>query len=94
MNVSLTKQLEKYVNDKVKSGDYQTASEVVREALRTLQEFERHRRTAIGQLRKDVDAAIIQSRRGQGRPFDEGSLARIEAMGRRRLRDMPRRKAS
>jgi antitoxin ParD1/3/4 len=36
MNVSLTPELEKLVNDKVRSGLYQTASEVVREALRLL----------------------------------------------------------
>ncbi|HEY7054975.1 MAG TPA: type II toxin-antitoxin system ParD family antitoxin [Vicinamibacterales bacterium] len=36
MNVSLTPELEKFVTDKVRSGLYQTASEVVREALRLL----------------------------------------------------------
>jgi putative addiction module CopG family antidote len=36
MNVSLTPQLEKFVNTKVKSGRYNSASEVVREALRCL----------------------------------------------------------
>ena len=34
MNVSLTPELERIVNTKVESGLYQTASEVVREALR------------------------------------------------------------
>ena len=38
MNVSLTPELEQLVNEKVKSGFYQTASEVVREALRLLSE--------------------------------------------------------
>jgi len=38
MNVSLTPELEKLVNDKVRSGLYQTASEVVREALRLLKQ--------------------------------------------------------
>jgi antitoxin ParD1/3/4 len=36
MNVSLTPELESLVNEKVRSGLYQTASEVVREALRLL----------------------------------------------------------
>ena len=36
MNVSLTPELEKLVEEKVRSGLYQTASEVVREALRLL----------------------------------------------------------
>ena len=38
MNVSLTPELETLVNEKVKSGDYNSASEVVREALRLLKE--------------------------------------------------------
>ena len=38
MNVSLTPELEKLVQDKVASGLYQTASEVVREGLRLLKE--------------------------------------------------------
>ena len=38
MNVSFTPELENLVNDKVKSGLYNSASEVVREALRLLKE--------------------------------------------------------
>jgi antitoxin ParD1/3/4 len=38
MNVSLTPELEKFVGTKVESGRYNSASEVVREALRLLEE--------------------------------------------------------
>ena len=38
MNVSLTPELEKMVGEKVKSGLYNSASEVVRESLRLLKE--------------------------------------------------------
>ncbi len=37
MNVSLTPKLEDFVKSKVKAGDYNNASEVVREAVRLLQ---------------------------------------------------------
>ena len=40
MNVSLTPELEQYVSAKVESGRYNSASEVVREALRLLEEHE------------------------------------------------------
>jgi antitoxin ParD1/3/4 len=40
MNVSLTPELEKFVSAKVGSGRYNSASEVVREALRLLEEHE------------------------------------------------------
>ncbi len=38
MNVSLTPSLEQFVRSKVKSGGYESASEVVRESLRALRE--------------------------------------------------------
>lgn len=40
MNVSLTPELEKFVDDKVESGLYNNASEVVRESLRLLKEHD------------------------------------------------------
>jgi len=38
MNVSLTEPMEKFVRQKVAIGEYETASEVVREALRLLRQ--------------------------------------------------------
>ncbi len=46
MNVSLTRELEKLVNEKVRGGLYQTASEVVREALRLLKQRDDEARRA------------------------------------------------
>ena len=43
MNVSLTPQLEELVQKKVASGLYNSASEVIREALRLLEEQDRLR---------------------------------------------------
>jgi antitoxin ParD1/3/4 len=43
MNISLTPALDKFVADKVASGRYTSASEVVREALRLLEEQEQSR---------------------------------------------------
>ena len=43
MNVSLSLPLEEYVSKKVESGLYNSASEVIREALRLLQEKEQKR---------------------------------------------------
>ena len=42
MNVSLTKKQEKYIANQIESGDFQNASELVRDALR-LHETYRHR---------------------------------------------------
>lgn len=43
MNISLTPELEHWIQQKVDSGHYQTLSEVVREALRTQIQREQHR---------------------------------------------------
>jgi antitoxin ParD1/3/4 len=52
MNISLTPKLEDFVRAKVKTGDYNNASEVIREALRVLQEREADRRLQIGALKR------------------------------------------
>lgn len=54
MNVNLTPQLEDLVRSKVASGLYTSASEVVREALRLMEEQDRLRDAKLEQLRSDV----------------------------------------
>lgn len=81
MNVSLTPELEQLVNEKVHSGLYQTASEVVREALRLLKLRDEHAR-----LKADVQAGLDQLARGDGREYNEASgrrlAERVKARGR------------
>ena len=40
LSVSLTNRLKSYVQDKVRSGQFESASEVIRQGLRTMQEQE------------------------------------------------------
>ncbi len=54
MNVNLTPQLEELVRSKVASGMYTSASEVVREALRLMDEQDRLRAAKLDQLRDDI----------------------------------------
>ena len=54
MNVNLTLELEQLVQAKVQSGRYNSASEVVREALRLMDEQDRLREAKLEQLRSDV----------------------------------------
>lgn len=54
MNVNLTPQLEEMVRAKVASGLYTSASEVVREALRLMDEKDRVRAVKLEQLRGDI----------------------------------------
>jgi antitoxin ParD1/3/4 len=70
MNVSLTPQLEKYIGEKVRSGKYQTASEVVREALRFMQD----RDTRLAELNRKIQDGVDSLDRGEGTPLDMGSV--------------------
>ncbi|MGV8075351.1 MAG: type II toxin-antitoxin system ParD family antitoxin [Syntrophobacteraceae bacterium] len=54
MNVNLTPQLEDMVKRKVASGLYNSASEVVREALRLMDEQDRLRAVKLDTLRQDI----------------------------------------
>lgn len=60
MNVSLTPELEALVQQKVRSGMYSTASEVVRAALRQMDERDR-----LARLREVVAVGIAQADRGE-----------------------------
>ncbi len=75
MNVSLTPQLENFVRQKVESGLYGSASEVVREALRLLGERDSH----LLALRQDIRDGLVS---GSSAPLD---IDAIKAEGRRRL---------
>lgn len=54
MNVNLTPQLEELVRAKVSSGLYSSASEVVREGLRLIDEQDRLRQVKFDELRREV----------------------------------------
>ncbi|HLP91174.1 MAG TPA: type II toxin-antitoxin system ParD family antitoxin [Nostocaceae cyanobacterium] len=61
MNVSLTPELEQFVYEKVKSGRYLSASEVVSEALRLLEERDRIIEIRLEALRKQANITLEQA---------------------------------
>ncbi len=65
MNVSLTPELEQLIHKKVESGLYLSASEVVREALRLLEERDRLNALKLEELRKEIQIGIDQADRGE-----------------------------
>jgi antitoxin ParD1/3/4 len=85
MNVSLTVRLQQMVARRVASGRYGSASEVVREALRLLEEREQLRDARLQQLRRDVSIGLRALDRGDSVPFDRRELDAIKAEGRRRI---------
>lgn len=89
MNVNLTPELETLVQKRVKTGRYNSASEVVREALRLFEERDRVRELQIRVLRKKINEGWVSLERGEGLDGEEffERLAREErALGRKRKR--------
>ena len=65
MNVSLTPALEDFVQSKVKKGRYNSASEVIREALRLLEEHEKARTAQLAEFNKELDRRLVSLDRGE-----------------------------
>jgi antitoxin ParD1/3/4 len=64
MNVSLTPELEKFVSNKIQAGRYNSASEVVREALRLLEEHDLARAAQLGEFNKELGRRLAALDRG------------------------------
>ena len=65
VNISITPELDVFLQNRVKSGRYQTTSEVVREALRLLERHERERDQAFQQLKAKLKRGAAQANRGE-----------------------------
>ncbi len=76
MNVSLTPKLEEFIQQKVTSGNYNNASEVVREALRLLEERDQQREAKLQWLRQAIQEGIDS---GPGRALEDLETLKAEA---------------
>lgn len=78
MNVSLTPELEKLVHVKVESGRYTSASEVIREALRLMEQRDQVNELHKDEIRRKIAAGAASLRAGKGED-GEAVFARIDA---------------
>jgi antitoxin ParD1/3/4 len=65
MNVSLTPELEKLIHTKVKTGRYNLASEVVREALRLLEDHDKARTARLTEFNQELSRRLAALDRGE-----------------------------
>lgn len=79
LNINLTPQLEKLVRRKVDSGRYNSASEVVREALRLMEKENELHALHLERLRHEIQQGLDS---GAARPW---SVAEMKRQGRKRL---------
>lgn len=75
MQVTLTKELEKLVNEKVRSGRYADASDVMRDALRVLEQRDEFESPAL-------EAALLEGVRSPHRPYRKATLERVRQAAR------------
>lgn len=90
MNVSLSPELEALIQEKVKSGDYNSASEVVREALRLLKEQDLLKELRREEIRREVMKGVADMEAGRyttisNKTDAEKMISKIKREGRREL---------
>jgi len=82
MNVHLGDAFDRFVAALIRSGQYHTQSEVIRDGLRLLKEREDLKAARLDQLKRQIAIGLDQLERGQVAKLD---VAAIKAKGRRAL---------
>jgi antitoxin ParD1/3/4 len=87
IHVSLTTELEKFVSAKVESGRYNSASEVVREALRLLEEHDQARSVQLAGFNQELGRRLDTLDHGRHvSPTDARARLRRKSERRRKAR--------
>ena len=69
MNTALTPKIEKLINDRLQSGKYKSATEVIEDAFAALAE-----REAFEEVRAELDHADEQRERSENAEYDENAI--------------------
>ncbi len=90
MNITLTPELEALIKKKIESGDYNSASEVVRDALKLLKEQDQLRELRREEIRREVMKGVEQMKNGEyttisNKEEAEQMIEKIKREGRQRL---------
>jgi antitoxin ParD1/3/4 len=86
MNVSLTNEMEQWVQRKVETGLYSSASEVVREALRALYAKETRNSQKIMHLRDAIQEGLVSMQDSEGVNWSAELSEEVKSLGRKRRR--------
>jgi len=85
MNISLTPELDQLVKNKVESGLYNSASEVVREALRLLRSRDEVHQEKIAALKQAIQKGEASLDAGLGVEMTDSLFTSIKERGRQKL---------
>lgn len=85
-NIALTAHFDRFVQKKIESGRYQSASEVVRDSLRIMEQHELERKQAIVDLNEKIRSGYEQIKRGETVDADEvfDEISELSAAARKR----------
>jgi putative addiction module CopG family antidote len=81
MEISLSAESQRFVNEKIKSGQFASPDDVVNSALSALRLQEELTEQDLEELRREIEIGLQQSREGRSTPLD---MAAIKADVRRR----------
>jgi antitoxin ParD1/3/4 len=84
LNVSLTPHLEEFIHQTVSSGRFQSASELVRTALRLLEEREQERLARLARLRGEIQQGLDSG------PATDLDMEEIKRLARQRMQEANR----
>lgn len=76
MNVSLSPELGRFVEEKVRAGQYQSVDELVNSAVAMLRQQETLSAEDISELRRQIALGLEQLDRGESAPWDARALKR------------------
>jgi antitoxin ParD1/3/4 len=88
-NISLPPALRRFIDERIRSGRYESPDDVVREALRLLHDRERERDAAVDEIRRKIAAGVASAKRGE---FFDGE--EFFADWRREIRQQARKRRS
>ncbi len=63
--ISLTPEQARFIDERVSSGQYQSASEVIRDALRLFQQAELTRTQSVAEIRARIAQGLDEAKRGE-----------------------------
>lgn len=85
MNISLSPEWESWIQQQIALGSYQSASELIRDALLILREQNQLRELRQAELQRQLSIGLEQLERGEGEPLSSEVLADIKRRGREKL---------
>ena len=80
LTITVTPELEAFIRERVASGRFDTASDVVREGLQLLEVREHEREAVLDEIRREIEIGLEQAKAGQlrdGRAVFEELRSRV-----------------